>query len=129
IITTAKLFGRKAPRLIERSAIENMKPGSIIVDMAADSGGNVDGSVLNEEIEINGVKIIAYENLPGMIPDTASQMYSSNLFNLVDEFWDKEEGGSKEFKLDLEDDIIKGALLTHGGEVVNEFVKSIWEKS
>ncbi|MHC4886169.1 MAG: Rossmann-fold NAD(P)-binding domain-containing protein, partial [Planctomycetota bacterium] len=128
IITTAKLFGRKAPVLIEASTVANMKPGTIVVDMAADSGGNVEGSVANEEVNVNGVTLIGYDNLPGRVPHAASQMYSSNLVNMVDEFWDTAEGGSNTFQLNREDDIIQGCLVTHDGAVVNDFVLSIWNK-
>ena len=73
-------------------------------------------------IEVNGVRIIGLGNLPSHVASHASQMYSANLFNLLDQFWDEE---TKEFKLDLEDEIIRGCLVTHGGELVNEKVKGV----
>ena len=97
-----------------------MKPGSLIVDLAVETGGNVEGSKLGEEVEINGVRIIGLENLPGHVAIHASQMYSSNMGNLIGEFWDDE---SKSFKLDLDDEIIKGCLVTHQGEIISEMVK------
>lgn len=122
VITTAQVFGRKAPVIVTADMVEGMKPGSIVVDMAVEGGGNVEGSKLDEEIEVNGVRIIGLGNLPSHVATHASQMYSSNLLNLLDEFWDEE---AKEFKLDLEDEIIQGCLVTHGGELVNEKVKGV----
>ncbi|MBF0489912.1 MAG: Re/Si-specific NAD(P)(+) transhydrogenase subunit alpha [Candidatus Omnitrophica bacterium] len=123
VITTAQLFGRKAPVLLNKEMIAQMKPGSIIVDMAVETGGNVEGSKVNEEvITDNGVRIIGLGNLPGKVAVHASQMYSANLHNLIEEYWDKD---AKAFKLNIEDEIIKGALITHQGAVVNEMVKNI----
>lgn len=121
VITTAKLFGRKAPIIITRDMIKDMKKGSVIVDLAVDTGGNVEGSKLNQTVNIDGVYIIGLENYPGQVPVHASQMYSSNLYNFLDEFWDDE---TKTFKLELEDEIIKGCLITHNHEIVNENLKS-----
>lgn len=117
VITTAQLFGRKAPLVLTQEMVGQMKPGSIIVDMAVESSGNVEGSKLNEEVIINGVRIIGLGNLPGRVAFHASQMYSSNLHNLLEEYWSKDE---KTFKLNLEDEIIKGCLVTHEGQIVNE---------
>jgi NAD(P) transhydrogenase subunit alpha len=122
VITTAQLFGRPAPLIVPRDMVEGMKPGSVIVDMAADTGGNVEGSVPDQEVVINGVTIIGQSNLPNNVCRDASVMYSSNLFNLVDDCWDKEE---KTFKLDLEHDILSGCIITHQGEVVNEMIKNL----
>ena len=122
VITTAQLFGRPAPRIITRDMVEAMKPGGIIVDMAVDSGGNVEGSVPDQVTNINGVSIIGNSNLPSEVPRDASQMYSSNLFNLINEYWQEED---KNFDLNLEDDIIQGCLITHDGAVVNEAIKNI----
>jgi NAD(P) transhydrogenase subunit alpha len=122
VITTAQLFGRPAPRIITRDMVEAMKPGGVIVDMAVESGGNVEGSVAGETVEINGVSIIGVANLPSEVARDASQMYSSNLFNLVSEYWDVE---TKTFNLDLEDDILKGCVITHNGELVNTAIKNL----
>ncbi|MDE2028560.1 MAG: Re/Si-specific NAD(P)(+) transhydrogenase subunit alpha [Candidatus Omnitrophica bacterium] len=122
VITTAQLFGRKAPVLLNKDMVAQMKPGTIIVDMAVESGGNVEGSKVNEEVvTANGVHILGLGNLPGRVAAHASQMYSANLHNLLEEYWDKD---TKAFKLNLEDEIIKGALITHQGQVVNEMVKN-----
>lgn len=120
IITTALLFGRKAPVLLTKNMVDQMKAGTIIVDMAVESGGNVDGSKVNEEVlTSNGVRILGIGNLPGRVAVHASQMYSANLHNLIEEYWDKD---SKSFKINLDDEIIKGALVTHQGEIVNALV-------
>ena len=102
-----------------------MQPGSVIIDMAVETGGNVEGSEVDKIVEIDGVKIVGLGNLPGRVAETASQVYSTNLGNFVDHFWDKE---TKTFCLNLEDEIIKGCLITHEGEVVNEMYKSIMNK-
>jgi NAD(P) transhydrogenase subunit alpha len=120
VITTAQVFGQKAPRIITDSMIAQMKPGSVIVDMAVETGGNVEGSRVNEEIEIHGVRVVGLGNLPGRVAVHASQMYSANLHNFIEEYWDKE---IKTFKLNLEDEIIKGCLLTHEGQIWNERLK------
>lgn len=120
VITTAQLFGRKAPIVLTKEMVAQMRPGSLIVDMAVESGGNVEGSKLNEEVLVDGIRIIGLGNLPGRIATHASQMYSSNLHNLIEEYWDRDE---KIFKLKLDDEIIKGCLITHRGQIVNEMLK------
>ncbi len=125
VITTAQLFGRKAPLIVTRDMVEAMQPGGVIVDMAVASGGNVEGSKPNETVDINGVSIIGVDNLPAEVCRNASEMYSSNLFNLVDEFWDKE--GDAGLILNRDDDIIRGCLITHDGEVVNEQIKNHYQ--
>ncbi len=127
VITTAQLFGRPAPRIVDRAMIAGMQPGSVIVDMAVETGGNVEGSEVDKIVEVEGVKIIGLGNLPGRVALTASQMYSANLGNFIDHFWDKEEE-SKGFRLDLEDELIKGALITHDGALFSEMYKSIINK-
>ncbi len=125
VITTAQLFGRPAPRIIDRPIIAGMQPGSVIVDMAVETGGNVEGSEVDKVVDIEGVKVIGLGNLPGRVARTASQMYSANLGNFVDHFWDREAGT---FRLDLENEIIRGALITHDGALFSETYKSIMKK-
>jgi NAD(P) transhydrogenase subunit alpha len=120
VITTAQLFGRPAPTVVTKDMLAAMKPGSVVVDLAVESGGNVEGSVAGEEIEINGVKVIGLANMPARVAANASQMYSANLHNLVLEYWNKE---SKQFDLNMEDEIIKGCVITHDGALVNEMIK------
>ena len=120
VITTAQLFGRKAPLIVTEDMVAAMQKGSVIVDLAVESGGNVAGSQPDKEIDVNGVRIIGLANLPGRVAVHASQMFSSNLFNLVDEFWNTEE---KCFELNFDDEIIKGCVITHGGKIVNQVIK------
>lgn len=116
VITTAQVFGRKAPVIVTKEMVAAMKPGSVLVDLAVETGGNVEGAVAGKTVEVNGVRIIGIANMPGRVALNASQMYSNNLYNLLEEFWNKE---TKQFDLKLEDDIIKGCLITHGGAVVH----------
>lgn len=125
VITTAQLFGRPAPRIVDRPMLAAMRDGSVIIDMAVETGGNVEGSEVDKIVEIEGVKVIGLGNLPGRVAETASQMYSSNLGNFVDHFWDKEKGV---FVMNREDEIMQGALITHQGEIVSEMYKSIMNK-
>ncbi len=120
VITTAQVFGRKAPLIVTEQMVAGMKPGSVVVDMAVETGGNVAGSVAGEEVERNGVRIIGYTNLAGRVPVHASQVYSSNVANFVIEFWDKEKN---ELVLDESDEIVSGCLVTRDGEIVNERLK------
>jgi NAD(P) transhydrogenase subunit alpha len=120
VITTAQLFGRKAPLIITEDMLQGMQKGSVVIDLAVESGGNVAGSQPNQAIDFGGVTIVGLANLPGKVAVHASQMYSSNLFNLVDEFWDTDQ---KRFELDFEDEIIKGCVITHKGEIVNEMIR------
>ena len=122
VITTAQVFGRKAPVLVTRDMVEAMQPGSVIVDMAAETGGNVEGSEAGQEVLVNGVAIIGQGNWPNYVCRDASQMYSSNLYNMLNEYWDEE---NKSFVLNAENDIIQGCLITHGGAIVNETIKNL----
>lgn len=126
VITTAQLFGRKAPIIVTADMVKAMHPGSIIIDMAVESGGNVEGSVLGEEVEVQGVRIVGTPNLPGQVAVHASQMYSANLYNFIDEYWDKE---NKTLRLPLEDEIIKGCLITHEGAIINETIKTVYAEA
>ena len=117
VISAAQVFGRKAPILVTAEMLNAMKPGSVVVDLAVDTGGNVEGVKYNEVTDRNGVKIVGIANLPGRVPLHASQVYAANLVNLIEEFWDKKE---KVFNLKLDDEIIKACLVTHGGQIVNE---------
>lgn len=120
VITTAKLFGRKAPLIVNNEIISKMKKGSVLVDLAVDTGGNVEGSKVDQVVDKDGVFILGLENFPGQVPVHASQMYSSNLGNFIEEFWNEE---TKTFNLDLEDEIIQGCLITHNNEIVNKMLK------
>ena len=120
VITTAQVFGRPAPKIITSEMVQAMQPGSVIVDMAVSSGGNVEGSQMGEIIDIKGVKIIGNSNLPGEVPTHSSQVYANNIYNLIDEFWDEE---TSSFKYDLNDEILANCLVTHQGNYINASVK------
>ncbi len=122
VITTAQVFGRPAPRIVTTDMVNSMAAGGVIVDMAVETGGNVEGSRPDETVEVNGVSIVGISNLPAGVARDASQMYSSNLFNLITEYWDEE---SKSFNMDLEDDILRGCVITHNGDIVNETIRNI----
>ena len=125
VITTAQVLGKKAPQIISKKIIEQMSKGSVIVDMAIETGGNVEKSKLNEEVIINGVKILGYSNLAARVAYDASCMYAANLFNLFEHFWNTK---NKLFSLDLEKDILSSSTVTHKGEFINEKIKHIMEK-
>ena len=116
VITTAQVFGRPAPRIVTHDMVAAMRPGSVLVDMAVESGGNVEGSVLDQIVEIGGVKVIGLGNLPSEVARNASEMYSSNVTHFLDEFYDPE---NKRFDLDPADEIVAGCVLTRNGKVVN----------
>ena len=124
VITTAQVFGRKPPVIVTRDMVEGMQPGSVVVDMAAETGGNVEGSEPDQTVSINGVTVVGKGNLPNEVCRDASQMYAANLFNLVEDSWDKE---AQTFTIDFEHDILPGCIITHGGEVTNETIKNILE--
>ncbi|MGA3144940.1 MAG: Re/Si-specific NAD(P)(+) transhydrogenase subunit alpha [Verrucomicrobiota bacterium] len=117
VITAAQVFGRRAPILVTAEMLNAMKPGSVVVDLAVETGGNVEGVVYDQVTDRNGVKIVGIANLPARVPLHASQVYAANLTGLIEEFWDKQ---NKNLVLKLDDEIIKGCLVTHGGKIVNE---------
>ena len=120
VITTAQLFGRPAPKLIDQSTISKMKPGSVILDMAVESGGNVEGSLVDQVVENNGVKIVGISNLASRVAGHASVALSNNIINWITEFFDKE---SVSINLDFEDEIIKSSVLVHQGKIRDERFK------
>ena len=124
VITTAQLFGRKAPLIVTENMVRGMAKGSVIVDLAVEGGGNVAGSQMDREIDVDGVRIIGLGNLPGRVTVHASQMFSSNLYNLVEEFWNADE---KRLDLNFEDEIVKGCVITHQGKIVNEMIAKHYE--
>ena len=117
VVTTALIPGKPAPRLISDAQVATMRPGSVIVDLAADAGGNVEGCTPGETIERHGVKIIGAVNLARSLPADSSALYARNLFNFLAAFWDKEAGRPL---FPDEDEIVKGVRLTRGGAVVSE---------
>jgi NAD(P) transhydrogenase subunit alpha len=120
VITTAQIPGRKAPVLITKNTVENMLPGSVIVDLAASTGGNCELTKNNEMVEVNQIKIIGNSNLSSEIPADASKMYGNNIINFLKLIID-DEGN---LKLDFTDEIVAGTCITYNKEIINERVKS-----
>ena len=117
VITTAQIFGKPAPRLINAETISKMKKGSIIFDMAVESGGNVEGSVKDSIEVVNGVKILGFSNLHSFVANHASFALSNNLNNLFLDFYDKE---SKKFDVNLDDEVLASAVFTKDKEIIKE---------
>ena len=120
LITTAAVPGKRAPRIITADMIARMKPGAVVVDMAAETGGNVEGTVAGEKVWINDVLVIGPVNIPSRMPVHASEMYAKNLFNFISPFI--KDGA---LALDWEDEVMAGACLTHAGEVRHAGVKQV----
>jgi H+-translocating NAD(P) transhydrogenase subunit alpha len=117
VITTALIPGRPAPRLISDAQLATMRRGSVVVDLAADAGGNVEGCVAGENVVKHGVTIIGASNLARTLAADSSALFARNLFNFLSAFWDKEQGKPV---LPDDDEIVKAIRLTHGGKVANE---------
>ncbi|WP_419814392.1 Re/Si-specific NAD(P)(+) transhydrogenase subunit alpha [Glacieibacterium sp.] len=117
VVTTALIPGRPAPRLISDEQIATMRPGSVIVDLAVESGGNVEGSVPGSVVMRHGVKVIGHRNVPSRLAADASALYSRNVYNFIAAFWDKDAGKTA---WPADDEIVKGVTLTRGGAVVHE---------
>ena len=118
VITTAAVPGKKAPRIIDRATVDRMAPGSVIVDIAAEMGGNCELTVAGETVNHNGVRVLGPKNLPAQLPRHASEMYSRNLFNFISPAI--EDGA---LRIDWEDEVFVGTVLTHAGEVRHAAVK------
>ncbi len=117
VICTALLQGRRAPVIVTQAMVDSMKPGSVVVDIAADGGGNCAATVPGElTTTANGVKVLGYRNWPGRIPVAASNLYARNLLTFLTTFWDKD---AKAPKLPETDEIVRGTMLTRGGQVVH----------
>ena len=114
VITTALIPGRPAPRLISDAQIATMRPGSVIVDLAVEAGGNVEGAVAGEVVERHGVKIVGHRNVPSRLAADSSALFARNLFNFLSAFWDKDKGAPV-----LDAEIGDAIRLTQGGKVVN----------
>ncbi len=119
VITTAQIPGKKAPILIPEEMLNKMRNGSVIIDIAAATGGNTPFTKNNETVVHNGVSIVGNSNLPATMPSDASKLYSKNILNFLNLIINKEG----DINLNWEDDLVKGACITHGGEVINERVK------
>jgi NAD(P) transhydrogenase subunit alpha len=117
VITTALIPGRPAPRLISDAQVASMRPGSVIVDLAVEQGGNVEGAVAGEVAVVHGVRIVGHRNVPSRLAADTSALYARNLYNFLSAFWDKEAG---RVVLPDDDEIVRGVRLSRGGKVVNE---------
>ena len=117
-ITTAQIPGKKAPLIIPKDMVEGMKPGSVIVDLAAEQGGNCEVTEAGKEVDYKGVKVVGLANIPSTMPTHASQMYSKNIEKFIMYLSD-----DKAFKFDMNDEITKGSIITHQGEITQEAVK------
>lgn len=124
VITTALVIGKKAPLLVTEEMVKTMKPGSVIVDMAVESGGNCELSEFNKTVVKHGITLVGEANLPGLVAVNASELYAKNISTLLLHL-----AGKDGFKWDMDEDITKGSLITHSGETVNEFTKSILNKN
>jgi len=116
VITTALIPGRPAPRLISAAMVQSMRPGSVIVDLAVERGGNVEGVKPDQVTDINGVKIVGYRNVPGRLAASASSLYARNLLNFVELLVDKE---TKALAVNWDDEIVKATALTRDGAVIH----------
>jgi NAD(P) transhydrogenase subunit alpha len=117
VVTTALIPGKPAPRLISDAQLATMRGGSVIVDLAAEAGGNVEGCVAGERAQRHGVTIIGASNLARSLPADASALFARNLYNFLSAFWDKEAGRPV---LADDDELVKGTRLTKDGKVVHE---------
>jgi H+-translocating NAD(P) transhydrogenase subunit alpha len=117
VITTALIPGRPAPRLITAAQLATMRPGSVVVDLAAEAGGNVEGTISGQTVVVDGVTVIGAANLARTLAADASALFARNLYNFLSAFWDKEQARPV---LPDDDEIVKGVRLTQGGKVVNE---------
>jgi NAD(P) transhydrogenase subunit alpha len=116
VITTALIPGRQAPRLVSRDMVASMRPGSVIVDLAVERGGNVEGARAGEVAQVGDVKIVGYLNVPGRLAASASSLYAKNLLTFVETLIDKKE---KKLAINWDDELIKATLLTRDGAVVH----------
>ena len=120
LITTAAVPGRAAPMLVTRQMVEQMKPGSVVVDLAAETGGNVEGSVAGEVVRIGNAQVWGGRNVPSQMPGPASKLYAQNVVNLLTLMTSKAEDDEGVFAPDFEDEIVTGACVTHDGQIRHE---------
>ena len=129
VITTALVPGRRAPKLIDKGMIESMKPGSVIVDLAAESGGNCELTEPGETVKHSQVTIVGPVNLPSAMPIHASQLYSRNMYNLIGHITEERSEDYKGLKLDFEDEIIAETCIAHDGEIRQKAIREALEKT
>lgn len=120
IITTALIPGRPAPVLVTEEMVRSMRPGSVIIDLAVESGGNCPLSKVDQVVDVNGVKVVGYSNYPSRVPVDASNLYAKNLWNFLSPHWDKD---GKVFKFNLEDETVTGTCVVRDGQIVHPQLK------
>ena len=122
VVTTAQVFGRTAPQIVSLDMVRAMERGSVVVDMAVESGGNVEGSMDGEIVDVDGVSLIGMGNLPSMVATHASEMYASNIYALIDEIHD----GEGSVKLDLDSEILSSSVITQSRQITNKRLAEIY---
>jgi len=121
VITAAQVFGKKAPIIVTTEMVRHMKPGSVVIDLAVETGGNVECMEPGKVVDVNGVRVFGYTNMPSRAAGPASEMYSNNIGALVEHLWNEERQG---IAIDPADELIRGCLITHEGRIVNEAIKT-----
>jgi NAD(P) transhydrogenase subunit alpha len=116
VITTALIPGRPAPRLVSVDMVKSMKPGSVLVDLAVERGGNVEGVRANETVDLDGIKVVGIPNLAGRVAASASGLYARNLFNFIETLVDKQ---TKALAVKWDDELVKATALTRDGAVIH----------
>ena len=116
MITTALIPGRPAPRLVSGEMVKSMRPGSVLVDLAVERGGNVEGAKAGEVVEVDGIKIVGYTNVAGRVAASASGLYARNLFSFIETMVDK---ASKSLAVNWDDELVKSTALTKDGAVIH----------
>jgi H+-translocating NAD(P) transhydrogenase subunit alpha len=123
VITSAQVFGKRAPVVVTTEMVRRMRPGSVVVDTAVDTGGNVECSEPDAIADVSGVRVIGWTNLPGRVAANASEMYSTNLAAFFDHIWDAK---NRVFRMDLQDEILRGCVITHAGTVCHEMIQRVY---
>jgi NAD(P) transhydrogenase subunit alpha len=116
VITTALIPGRPAPKLVSGEMVKSMKPGSVLVDLAVERGGNVEGARPGEVVDLDGIKIVGYTNVAGRVAASASSLYARNLFSFIETLVDKKE---KKLAVNWDDELVKATALTKDGAVIH----------
>jgi NAD(P) transhydrogenase subunit alpha len=120
VITTALIPGRPAPKLVSKDMVASMRPGSVIVDLAVERGGNVEGGKRGEVVDVSGVKIVGHDNVPGRLAASSSALYAKNLLTFLETLIDKKE---KKIAVNWDDEIVKGTALTRDGAIIHSIFK------
>lgn len=116
VITTALIPGRPAPRLVSRAMLSSMKPGAVAVDLAVERGGNIEGAVAGEVVDVEGVRVIGFANMPGRVAASATALYAKNLVTFLETMVNRE---SRSVVVTLDDELVKATMLTYAGDVVH----------